>query len=275
MTPSEFQPIKRILYGVSYNTDTSTLLKSRSTAGDQARSTPYGPAPMPEVEQLFRNRSGKFFFVHRGVPIFDVASGSFLPRDEVHPVTHEDAGRWMERHFPCDPETFLLNFKTAATKVLDEVSATMSLRLDPYWKSALKHEADTRGLSVNALSIAYMRYGLDHSVGYPVLSAEAFTTADKTKLLTADGKPGLNGIEDDGNHQDLTRANLARDLWAEGKLIPENIRRALMFVLSPETPDRELLMADLFRWLKLYDRQGANLDEARMKDFTPTSFVNT
>jgi hypothetical protein len=274
MLPSTYPSIKRIINGVSYNTETSTLLKSRSTAGDPVRSTPYGPAPMPNVEQLFRNRSGKFFFVGRSVPVFDSAAGAYVPRDEIHPATRETAAAWMKHYFPNDQETFFLNMPFAARKAQPEAEATLSLRLDPYWKGRLKSTADSRGTSINALTVSYLRYGLSHSVGYPDLPPDLFTTEDGVKLLTADGKPGLNGVEDDGTDQELTRAHVAKNLWAEGKMIPENIRNMLIAILSMDEPEREQLLNDVQRWLQLYDRPRANLSEGLMKNFVPTMFVN-
>jgi hypothetical protein len=268
-----FAPVKRIIDGVSYNTETSTLLGSRSTKGDPVQYTPHGTLPSPAVEQLFRNRSGKLFFVLREIPIWISSAEGFSLRDEVLPTTREVAGTWLQAHFPDSQEAFVMNLKFAPQRGEPEAEAALSLRVDQFLKSLLKSEAESRGLSINALCVLYLRYGLNQSVGRPYLPPGAFTIENDVRVLTDDGKPGLHGIADNGDHQELNRAQVANAFWSEGKMIPQEIRNALKYSLMAPEPERTQLLGDIQRWLELYERKVFSLADSALVNLTSSVFT--
>ncbi|RFP15126.1 hypothetical protein D0T25_18485 [Duganella sp. BJB488] len=252
--------------GISYNSETSTLINRRPTHADTVKLTEHGPKPVPRVEELYRNRSGKLFFVYRDMPIFDVVRNQYVLRDEVRPVLREEAGAWLNDYFPDTHDAFVLNMKFGKAPE-ENAEAMMSLRIDPYLKTMMKHAADDRKMSVNAVGVHFFRYCLNHSIDLPTVPTTLFKTEHGVALLTPTGKPGFNGIEDDGNNDEHRRAMFAAAFWRQGKAIPEPVRHALLYLISSEGQAREELLGDLRRWLELYERPRANLSSALVTNF--------
>jgi len=273
MSFSDIPAIKRVIDGVAYNTETSTLINRRHTGADPVTMTEHGPKPVPRAEELYRNRSGKLFFVYRQMPIFDVVQNQYVLRDELRPVARDEAAAWLNEHFPDSRDAFLLNMKFGKAP-LANAEAMMSLRIDPYWKTAMKRAADDRGMSMNALCTHFFRYCINHSIDVPTKPIASFKTREGVPLLTPGGKPGFNGIEDEGNTDEYLRAKVAFEFWQHGTAIPEPVRQALLYILSTGGAVQQRLMDDLQRWLQLYERPRANLGEALLTNFKSRVFVD-
>jgi hypothetical protein len=137
--------VKRIVDGVTYNTDTSTIL-ARAEWEDDGR---WGVAKQYEGT-LYQTRGGAFFLhisstVERKNPDGEWEEKT---KDEFEPLTPEDANEWMQKgdteiiHNPFDdpPEA------TAEA----EPGATIYIRVPNSLKQRVDEAANKQGLSSNA-----------------------------------------------------------------------------------------------------------------------------
>jgi hypothetical protein len=136
------RPLKRVLDGKSYNTETATLIHEY-VPDDEQQDGPHGPNPNPSYQQLYRTRFGKFFLVLRNDSFWNHAIGDSDLQDIIVPIEIDRALKWMELYCNEKIEQFL------EVPEAGEPSTTLTLRMDKSLKSRLSAASITEDISMN------------------------------------------------------------------------------------------------------------------------------
>ncbi len=134
--------MKRVINGVTYNTDTSTLLAEKQTEGY------YNPRHWDDcIERLYKTRAGHYFLAAEfdfGRPV-----GAFEQdiRYTCRPLSEDEVRGWIAKgdvHVHHDPFAPLAD---------DGTPTAFLLRLPPALKQRLEQAAKDAGLSGNAWAV--------------------------------------------------------------------------------------------------------------------------
>jgi hypothetical protein len=137
-------PLKRVLDGKSYNTETATLVHEHIAEDELQAGNPNGPNPNPSYQQLYRTRLGKFFFVLRNESFWNHAIAESDLQDRIVPIELDRAVKWMAEHCNEKIEQFI------DVPEAGDTSATLTLRMDAALKSNLNFAANKDGVSMNS-----------------------------------------------------------------------------------------------------------------------------
>lgn len=137
-------PLKRVLDGKSYNTETATLIHEHVEDDELVENGPHGPNPYPPYQQLYRTRFGKFFLVLRNESVWNHALEESDLQDRIVPVEIERAVKWMELHCNEKIDQFV------DVPEAGDPSTTLTLRMDKALKISLNTASITDGISMNA-----------------------------------------------------------------------------------------------------------------------------
>jgi hypothetical protein len=142
--PPDWQPVKRVIDGKAYNTETSSLLHEHLEDDEASPRHTFGMEEHPYAEQMYRTRLGKFFLVVRNVSYMNPAIDGVDLQDLVYPLDVELATKWMEKH--CNSK--LLEYVDVPDA--GEPSSTLTLRIDKILKIRLNTAAIQENISMNA-----------------------------------------------------------------------------------------------------------------------------
>jgi hypothetical protein len=137
------RPLKRVIDGKSYNTDTATLLHEHVEEDELQENGPHGPNPYPFYQQLYRTRYGKFFLALRNESFLNHATGENDLLDRIVPVEIDRAVKWMELYCNEKIEQFV------DVPEAGDPSTTLTLRMDKALKSSLNTASIAEGISMN------------------------------------------------------------------------------------------------------------------------------
>lgn len=142
--------MKRIINGVTFNTDTSTMLAQSEYEGSDRI---YGKVPV--VETLYQTRSGAFF-VHRSELLeLETEDTHANIRNTFHPMTRAEAQQWIEEG---DIELIHPGVLDEPPEALpeDAPEATIYLRIPASLKERIEASAKAASLSVNSWALRCM-----------------------------------------------------------------------------------------------------------------------
>lgn len=142
---SGWPPIKQVIDGKAYNTETASFIHEYIEADeDEAEPRhPFNMAQYPYAEQMFRTRFGKFFLILRNEPYRNPANDDVDLRDRAIPLEPEQAIKWMEKY--CNAKIA----EYVDVPEAGEPSTTLTLRLDKVLKIRLNAAAIEEGVSMN------------------------------------------------------------------------------------------------------------------------------
>ena len=147
--------MKRIIDGVTYNTDTSTLIARYQEAADNYN-------PTDKTIDLYKTRGGAFFLhVHEEWHVKDEDSGEWQKKlkDQFEPLTREAAQKWV---MDGDVEVFSEEFGLPPEAADEETpSATIYARVPQSLKARVDAAAEEAKLSTNAWALRCMENCLD------------------------------------------------------------------------------------------------------------------
>ena len=136
--------MKRIIDGVTYNTETATLIYRDALEGSW---NDY----KWQSESLYKTRSGRFFLHGEGGAGTKygkaVSTTSRAGGEQIKPISEDDARRWLEQFEAPDeicPELFPGAEET-------ETESVIYLRVPSFLKTKLEAKAKEQGKSLNAL----------------------------------------------------------------------------------------------------------------------------
>ena len=154
--PPDWQPVKRVIAGKAYNTETSSLLHEHLEDDEASpHRHPFGMEEHPYAEQMYRNRLGKFFLVVRNESYMNPTIDNVDLQDHVYPLDVERATKWMEDH--CNSKLFeLLDVPEAG-----DPSSTLTLRIDKILKIRLNTAAIQENISMNAWCARALEYAIE------------------------------------------------------------------------------------------------------------------
>lgn len=137
--------MKRIIDGVTYNTDTSTLLAK------SAYSTEYNHVEYPCEGRLYQTRGGAFF-VHEIVDFgYDQDRDEHITKDRAEAFSAAEAQKWI---MSGDTEVFHNPFEDPPeAEAESEPSATIYVRVPASLKHRLEQSAKAEKLSGNSWAI--------------------------------------------------------------------------------------------------------------------------
>jgi predicted HicB family RNase H-like nuclease len=137
--------MKRLIDGVSYNTDTATLLARSDYEGDWNNNT------CPVEGELFQTRGGAFFIVEK-IAIGETDPGhsgsETITKTRFSKCSEEAARHWITTG---EVEVFLNPFEDKMTE--DETEGTVYVRMPANLKRRIEVLAESAGLSANAWAI--------------------------------------------------------------------------------------------------------------------------
>jgi hypothetical protein len=134
---SKWPQLKMVIEGKLYRTETATLI--HEACKDDCDDSD----PNPRVEQMFRNRLGKFFLAIRNESYWNPAIEEADLQDRIFPLEPAEAINWMEKH--CnDKITSFVEVPEAG-----EPSTTLTLRLDKVLKILIGGAAARKGISLS------------------------------------------------------------------------------------------------------------------------------
>ena len=137
--------MKRLIDGVTYNTDTATLLARSEYEGD------WNNKECPIKGELYRTRGGAFFIVeHVTVGLLDKGEPEETDDIRTRFLKSSDDGalRWINTG---DVEVFLNPFEDKVPE--DETEGTVYVRMPANLKRRIEVLAESAGLSANAWAI--------------------------------------------------------------------------------------------------------------------------
>ncbi len=136
--------MKRIINGVTYNTETATLIYTDALEGS------WNDLKWLS-ESLYKTRSGRFFLHGEGGAMTKygkaVGTNSWIGGEEIIPISEDYARRWLEQFEAPDeicPELFPGGEDT-------ETESVIYLRVPSFLKTKLEAKAKEQGKSLNAL----------------------------------------------------------------------------------------------------------------------------
>lgn len=139
---SGWPPLKQVMQGRAYNTETAKLIHEHSVDYDEQPHHDFG-GEYPYSEQMFRTRFGKFFLVVRNEAYNNPVIKETELRDRIIPVEPDHAIKWMEKY--CN--TKITDY--ADVPEAGEPGTTLTLRLDKVLKICLNAAAIQEGISMN------------------------------------------------------------------------------------------------------------------------------
>jgi len=140
---SGWTPIKQVINGRAYNTETSRFIHEYLDNDTSKPRHSFGMEQFPYAEQMFRTRFGKFFLILRNEPHWNPAIDELDLQDRVIPVDPEQAIKWMEKY--CNEK--IADYVDVPEA--GEPSTTLTLRLDKVLKIFLNAAAVHDGVSMN------------------------------------------------------------------------------------------------------------------------------
>lgn len=147
--------MKRIINGVTYNTDTSTLVARFHEAADNNN-------PTDKTTELYKTRGAALFLhIHDEWHVMDQASGEWLKKtkDQFEPMSREDAQKWV---MDGDVEILSDEFDMPPEAAAEESpAATIFARVPQSLKARVDAAADQAKLSINAWALRCMEHCLD------------------------------------------------------------------------------------------------------------------
>jgi hypothetical protein len=138
--------VKRIIDGVTYNTDTSTIIASNRQFAPE-----WGNRPEETIERsLYKTRGGAFFIVITTQTTKKNIYDDWEPveRIEFAPVTRDYAQDWVSKGEVEVFDDSFGEFPEAAEEAL--TSATVYIRMPTSLKARLEALAERDGVSLNA-----------------------------------------------------------------------------------------------------------------------------
>jgi predicted HicB family RNase H-like nuclease len=143
--PTAWVPLKRVIEGKAYNTETASLIHEHldEVREEDAHEYSFDPYQYPYAEQLFRTRFGKYFLVIRNEAYLNPANDDVELRDRLLPLDQDQATKWMEKN--CSEKIFDYMVVPEA----GDSNTTLTLRLDKLLKIRLNAAAIKEGVSMN------------------------------------------------------------------------------------------------------------------------------
>jgi predicted HicB family RNase H-like nuclease len=140
--------MKRIIDGVTYNTDTSTKL------AESEYDVPYNHDDCPCIATLYQTRGGAYF-IHQRIQVgVDQELGVEATRDRFVALSIEEAQKWI---MEGDTEIFHNPFADPPEAEAEvEPGATIYIRVPSSLKGRVDAAAEEANLSTNALAIRCM-----------------------------------------------------------------------------------------------------------------------
>jgi predicted HicB family RNase H-like nuclease len=136
--------MKRLIDGVTYNTDTATLLARSDYEGD------WNNDRCPIEGELFQTRGGAFFIVEE-ITIDEISGrggSETITKTRFSKCSEEGARRWITTG---EVEVFLNPFEDKVSE--DETEGTVYVRMPANLKRRIEELAVAAGLSANAWAI--------------------------------------------------------------------------------------------------------------------------
>jgi predicted HicB family RNase H-like nuclease len=151
--------VKRIVKGLAYDTDASTLIaKSEYPDANNADHFVYG--------SLYRTRGGAFF-EHQFV-VSKNGDGEEVSTNHFVPMSLSEAQRWVtEGDVELIDEDFLDVPEATAEAAAVEATATIYLRAPVALKRRIDEAAVAKGVSVNAYMLGIAEASLEPSMVWP------------------------------------------------------------------------------------------------------------
>jgi len=149
MTPRDF---KKIIDGKAYNTATSALIHTEDLP---VQNDGFDPNLHPHYQQLYRTRLGKFFLVERNERYSNLVNEELDLRDNIFPMTAENAIKWMEGRCNEKIDKFI------EVEEAGDPDTTLSLRISKVYKLVLESIAMKKGLSLNGLCVLALKDVID------------------------------------------------------------------------------------------------------------------
>lgn len=210
--------MKRVINGLTYNTDTSTLI-AKTTEVDEAT---YGRSEVRTERSLYQTRGGAFFIHHRiEGERKDIHNNWVISTENVfEPVERDFAQKWI-----TEGEFELFNDQVFGQPPEAEEEAipgsTIYLRVPAGLKSNLDQIAKEEGMSLNAWAMKCLercaqrnRKGEEHwnatetkGAGAKQSTSENVKAAAKARLAELDSRANLS--KDERLTRDATRGILA------------------------------------------------------------------
>jgi predicted HicB family RNase H-like nuclease len=132
--------MKRLIDGVTYNTETATLLaRSEGEWGEWAKQE-----DLPIVETLYQTRSGNFFMVEE-ITTGENEDGYSITKYRFAALNEKEARKWM---VTGEAEVFLNPFEEKVDE--DETEGTIYARIPASLKRKIEEAAKSEGLSANS-----------------------------------------------------------------------------------------------------------------------------
>ncbi|ANE57975.1 MULTISPECIES: hypothetical protein [Methylomonas] len=267
----KFKPLKRVIQGKAYNTETSTLIHEYITESDLEPINPLA-AHYPFVQQLYRNRLGKLFFVFRNEKYQNLATGETNYRDTIAPVEINQAIRWLERHTNDFGKIDALK----GTSGIENSSETLTLRMDDDLKRNIGYVASVENTSLNSWCVRNIKNALFRSTRLLKPSPYQFT-AGKNKLptLSENGQP-IKRM--DQSHLWPVQTEVAALIYEFCPKMHDHEITKLVYLfktMKDELPIESILTEvfdDFINWLELYSRGTATawVDDALTNPNGPT-----
>jgi predicted HicB family RNase H-like nuclease len=137
--------MKRLIDGVTYNTDTATLLAESSYQGD------WNNESCPIEGKLYQTRGGAFF-IHEEVDVSGLDAFSDwdagYTKTRFRKCSDKDARKWINTG---EVEVFLNPFEDKVSE--EETEGTVYVRMPANLKRRIEDLAESAGLSANAWAI--------------------------------------------------------------------------------------------------------------------------
>jgi predicted HicB family RNase H-like nuclease len=130
--------MKRLIDGVTYNTDTATQLARKNYEGD------WNNQECPVEADLYQTRGGAFFIVEE----ITVDEDMIITKFRFSKCSEEAARHWITTG---EVEVFLNPFEDKVTE--DETEGTVYVRMPANLKRRIEVLAEAAGLSANAWAI--------------------------------------------------------------------------------------------------------------------------
>ncbi len=148
------RPLKRVIDGKAYNTETATLIHEEDLPDVDANFDTFGP-DSEHCVQLYRTRFGKFFLVERNEAFMNLATEEVDFRDSIYPLEQEDAMKWMEKYCNDKIERYL------DVEEAGDSSTTLTLRMEKITKVLLGGAAAKEGVSMNAWCVRALQEAVE------------------------------------------------------------------------------------------------------------------